>query len=52
MLKIPKDYWIKSAMFPRKYSGNWNSVRDHLVIQRFENGLYAVNHFVLLSSMI
>ena len=36
-LKIAKDFWIKSAIFQlEKYSGNWNSVREHLVIQLFE----------------
>ena len=38
--------------FLEKYSSNWNSVREHVVIQLFENGLYAVQHFVLLTTMI
>ena len=52
-LKGPqKTIGSKALYFFEKYSANWNSLREHLVIQFFKNSLYAVHHFVLLSTMI
>ena len=51
-LKAAKDIESNILYFLEKYSGNWNSVREHPVIQFFESGPHAVQHFVLFTSMI